>query len=42
MARKPHRHFTNNFKERVIDPHIARKNRSEIIREYNLTPSTFD
>lgn len=42
MVRKPHRHFINNLKKRVIDPHIARKNRSEIIREYNLTPSTFD
>ena len=42
MSRKPRRHFTDDFKQQIVDLHYARKKRSENIRAYDLTPSTFD
>lgn len=42
MSRKPHRHFTDDFKQQIVDLHNTGERCSEIIREYNLTPSTFD
>lgn len=42
MSRKVRRHFSDEFKQQIVDLHNAGKKRSEIIREYDLTPSTFD
>lgn len=42
MSRKVRRHFSDEFKQQIVDLHHAGKKRSEIIREYDLTPSTFD
>lgn len=42
MSRKPRRHFTDDFKQQIVSLYQAGKKRSELIREYELTPSTFD
>ena len=42
MSRKVRRHFSDEFQQQIVDLHNAGKKRSEIIREYDLTPSTFD
>ncbi len=42
MSRRVRRQFTDNFKQQIVDLHNAGMKRSEIIKEYNLTPSTFD
>lgn len=42
MTRRKRRTFTNEFKEQVVKLHLARKSRSEIVKEYDLTPSAFD
>ncbi len=39
---KPRRHFTDDFKQQIVDLHQAGRKRSELIQEYDLTPSTFD
>src|SRR5699024_12482292 len=42
MTKRKRRSFTNEFKEQIIQLHLSRKSRSEIIKEYELTPSSFD
>ena len=42
MSRKYRRQFSDAFKQQIVDLHHAGKKRSEIIKEYDLTPSTFD
>ncbi len=42
MSRKPRRHFTDDLKKQIVDLHNAGRKRSELISEYDLTPSTFD
>ena len=34
--------FSKEFKEQVVKLHASGKPRNEIIKEYELTPSTFD
>ena len=40
--RREKREFTNDFKEQMVKLFNSGKPRSEIAREYDLTPSTFD
>lgn len=42
MSRKIRRYFTDDFKQQIVDPHNAGMKWSELIKEYELTPSTFD
>lgn len=42
MSRKVRRQFTDDFKHQIVDLYHSGMKRSEIIREYDLTPSTFD
>lgn len=42
MSRKVRRQFTDEFKQQIVDLHNAGMKRSEIIKEYDLTPSSFD
>jgi len=42
MFRKIRRYFTDDFKQQIVDLHNAGRKRSELIKEYDLTPSTFD
>ena len=42
MSRKIRRYFTDDFKQQIVDLHNAGRKRSELIKEYDLTPSTFD
>lgn len=42
MSRKIRRHFTDDFKQQIVDLHNAGMKRSELIKEYDLTPSAFD
>lgn len=42
MSRKIRRYFTDDFKQQIVDRHNAGMKRSELIKEYELTPSTFD
>ncbi|WP_095121570.1 IS3 family transposase [Streptococcus acidominimus] len=42
MSRKIRRHFTDEFKQQIVDLHNAGMKRSKIIKEYDLTPSSFD
>ena len=42
MSRKIRRYFTDDFKQQIVDLHNVGRKRSELIKEYDLTPSTFD
>ena len=42
MTRRPRRSFTKEFKQQVIQLYLSGKPRAEMIKEYELTPSTFD
>ena len=42
MAKRERRTFTKEFKEQIVKLHLSGKPRSEIIKEYELTPSAFD
>lgn len=42
MTRKVRRQFSDEFKQQIVDLHNAGMKRSELIKEYELTPSTFD
>ena len=42
MSRRQRRTYSKEFKQQVVDLYLAGKSRAEIIREYELTPSTFD
>ena len=41
-ARRPRREFTDEFKEQIVCLYNAGKRRVDLIREYDLTPSTFN
>lgn len=41
MSRKIRRYFTDEFKQKIVNLHNAERKRSELVREYELTPSTF-
>jgi transposase len=42
MTKRERRTFTKEFKEQIVQLHLTGKSRSEIIKEYELTPSAFD
>lgn len=42
MTRRKRRTFTKKFKEQIAQLHASGKPRAEIIKEYELTPSSFD
>jgi len=42
MSKRERRTFTKEFKQQMVDLYEAGKPRIEIIREYDLTPSSFD
>lgn len=42
MSRKIHCHFIDEFKQQIVDLHNAGMKRSNLIKEYELTPSVFD
>ena len=42
MEKRPRRTFTEEFKKQMVDLYNAGKSRTEIIREYDLTPSALD
>lgn len=42
MTKRARRTFTQEFKEQIVQLHLSGKPRSEIIKEYELTPSGFD
>ena len=42
MSKRQRRTYSKEFKQQVVDLYLAGKSRAEIIREYELTPSTFD
>lgn len=42
MTKRERRTFTQEFKEQIVQLHLSGKPRSEIIKEYELTPSAFD
>ena len=42
MGKRDRRTFTKGFKEQIFQLHLSGKPRSEIIKEYELTPSAFD
>ena len=42
MSRKIRRHFTDDFKQQIVDLYKAGRKRSELIKEQELTPSVFD
>ena len=42
MTKRERRTYTEEFKNQMVQLYLNEKPRQEIIREYNLTPSTFD
>ena len=42
MTKRERRTFTEEFKKQMVQLYQNGKPRKEIIREYELTPSTFD
>lgn len=42
MSRKPRRHFTDDFKQQIVALYQTGKKHSELIKDYELTTSTFD
>ena len=42
MSRKTSRNFTDDLKKPIVDLNNPGMKRSELIKEYDLTPSTFD
>lgn len=42
MSRKVRRHFTDDFKQQIVDLYNVGRKRSSLIKVYELTPSTFD
>jgi len=42
MSNRARRTFTKGFKQQMIDLYNSGKPRVDIIREYDLTPSSFD
>lgn len=42
FMRRERREYSNEFKQQMVDLYLNEKPRSEIIREYDLTPSALD
>lgn len=42
MSKRTRRTFTKEFKQQMVDLYQAGKPRTDIVREYELTPSAFD
>ncbi|EJY22945.1 transposase [Enterococcus faecium C497] len=42
MPRRQRRTYSKEFKQQIVDLYLAGKPCAEIIREYELTPSSFD
>jgi len=42
MEKRPRRTFTEEFKKQMVDLYNTGKSRTEIAREYELTPSALD
>jgi len=42
MTKRERRTYTIEFKDQIVKLHLSGKPRSEIIKEYELTPSAFD
>jgi transposase len=42
MTKRVRRSFTKEFKEQIVQLYASGKPRAEIIKEYELTPSSFD
>ncbi|HAQ3764136.1 TPA: transposase, partial [Enterococcus faecium] len=42
MSKRQRRTYSKEFKQQIVDLYLAGKPRAEIIREYELTPSSFD
>lgn len=42
MAKRERRTFTEDFKRQIVQLYQNGKSRKEIIREYDLTPSSLD
>lgn len=42
MTKRKRRTFSKAFKKQIVQLHSSGKPRNEIIKEYELTPSTFD
>ena len=42
MTKRERRTYTEEFKNQMVQLYLNEKPRKEIIREYDLTPSTFD
>ncbi|QWU44677.1 transposase [Bacillus sp. NP247] len=42
MAKKERRTFTTEFKQQIVQLYLNGKPRKDIIREYDLTPSSLD
>ncbi len=42
MTKRAHRTFTQEFKQQIVQLYENGKPRKEIIREYDLTPSSLD
>lgn len=42
MEKRPRRTFTEEFKKRMVKLYNAGKSRTEIVKEYDLTPSALD
>ncbi|HAQ1764001.1 TPA: transposase, partial [Enterococcus faecium] len=42
MPRRQRRTYSKEFKQQIVDLYLAGKPRAGIIREYELTPSSFD
>ena len=42
MSKRQRRTYSKEFKQQMVDLYNAGKSRTDIIREYELTPSAFD
>ncbi len=42
MSKRQRRTYSTEFKQQMVDLYNAGKSRTEIIRDYELTPSAFD
>jgi transposase len=42
MSKRERRTYTEEFKNQIVQLYLNNKPRQDIIREYELTPSTFD
>ena len=42
ITRRERRNFTREFKDQIVQLYVSGKPRTEIIKQYDLTPSAFD